>query len=330
MTPTDFKVPLGELLKQAGLISKEQIELALEDQTQYDEMKIGEILAIRGWIKPQTTDFFASQWHYLINKGKDRPLGYYLQQAGLLDESQIKAILYEQKRYLTSPKFGEIAVSKGWLAPNTIEFFIENLIPTERASLFAQKNIYELIKLYLKGKTDFPNLNLIGCSLQNITLKGINLENSNFQESDLKQINLSYSKLNSVNFAMANLERALLKNSEISNSCFYRANLQETAFDEADLRRADLRKTDLTKASFRKTNLIGADLRGAHFNNTFLNGAIYDRNTLFDDAINPHQLGMKLISVNINDFSLDRNLIEIPKQSFVSSLLYLIKKSPQQ
>jgi uncharacterized protein YjbI with pentapeptide repeats len=328
MTPTDFKIPLGELLIKAGLISEEQIKLALQDQTQYDEMKIGEILAIRGWIKPQTTDFFARQWFNLINKGKDRPLGYYFQQAGLLDETQIKIILDEQKRYLTSPKFGEIAVAKGWLSPNTIDFFLGNLLPGEKASLFTQKNIYELIKLYLKGETNFANLNLVGCSLQNVTLRGINLENSNFQEADLKQINLNQSRLVSVNFALANLENALLKNADLNNSCFYRASLKEASLDEADLQKADLRKTDLTKTSLIKANLIGANLRGAYFNETFLQGAMYDRHTLFDDFINPINLGMKLISVNINDFSTNNNLIEIAKPSMVSSLLSMIKKAP--
>ncbi len=290
-------------------------------------MKIGEILAIRGWIAPQTTDFFASKWFSLVNKGKDRPIGYYLQEAGLLDETQIKAILYEQKRYLTSPKFGEIAVAKGWLNANTIDFFLENLLPTERGSLFSQKNIYELIKLYLNGETNFTNLNLIGCSLHNVILKGINLANSNLQEADLRQINLNHARLESVNFALANLEKALVKNADISNSCFYQANLQEAIFDKSDLQGADLRKSNLTKASLMQANLIGANLRGACFNETFLNGAIYDRNTLFDDYINPSALGMKLISVNINDFSTDRNLIHVPKQSIVSSLLSIIRKS---
>ena len=50
--------PIGEKLEEAGLISKYQIEVALIDQVSYIESKFGEILALRGWLKQQTIDFF--------------------------------------------------------------------------------------------------------------------------------------------------------------------------------------------------------------------------------------------------------------------------------
>ncbi len=54
---------LGELLQLADLVSPLQIELALQEQIyQSPELKIGEILALRGWLKPETADFFAHLW----------------------------------------------------------------------------------------------------------------------------------------------------------------------------------------------------------------------------------------------------------------------------
>ena len=43
------KKPLGQLLNEAGLISAKQIEIALQEQVEIPQMKIGEILALRGW-----------------------------------------------------------------------------------------------------------------------------------------------------------------------------------------------------------------------------------------------------------------------------------------
>jgi tetratricopeptide (TPR) repeat protein len=116
---------LGEVLQQAGLISAIQIEIALRDQTQVNNMRIGEILASRGWIKQETADFFAERWPILVSQKWRQPLGQYLLEAGLLNAYQIKTILFEQtERKL---RFGELAVLKGWIEPTTINFFLEYL-----------------------------------------------------------------------------------------------------------------------------------------------------------------------------------------------------------
>ncbi|NJK49179.1 hypothetical protein HC931_14245 [Candidatus Gracilibacteria bacterium] len=52
---------MGELLEDAGLVSPAQIEIALQDQTIYADMRIGEILALRGWLKQETADFFVDK-----------------------------------------------------------------------------------------------------------------------------------------------------------------------------------------------------------------------------------------------------------------------------
>ncbi len=48
---------LGSYLLEAGLISPAQIEVVLNDQQTMQEMRFGEVLVARGWIKPETIDF---------------------------------------------------------------------------------------------------------------------------------------------------------------------------------------------------------------------------------------------------------------------------------
>jgi hypothetical protein len=121
--------PLGEILQDAGLITTPQLELALRDQIYYEDMRIGEILALRGWIKQDTADFFVQEWFRLINRRIEHPLGFYLKKAGLLTEEDIKVILIEQHKH--SLRFGDTAVKQGLLKPNTINFFLQNLFPSQ-------------------------------------------------------------------------------------------------------------------------------------------------------------------------------------------------------
>ena len=66
MAKTVVIKPLGLVLRKAGLISSAQVEIALKESLSLPKYKIGEILAIRGWIKPETADFFAEIWPYII------------------------------------------------------------------------------------------------------------------------------------------------------------------------------------------------------------------------------------------------------------------------
>ena len=74
---------LGETLREAGLVSASQIELALQDKTQYPELRIGEILAQKEIIKPETADFFACDWTKAVLEAEKYALGYYLHQAAI-------------------------------------------------------------------------------------------------------------------------------------------------------------------------------------------------------------------------------------------------------
>lgn len=135
MVGTPIVKPLGLVLQQAGLVSSEQVQIALAARGVSPQTKIGEIMAIKGWIQQQTADFFAEQWPQLIDQQLDRPLGQYLKAAGLLNDAQIDTILKIQKT--TGQKFGAIAVIKGLIAQQTIDFFLEQL---ELIALKTQKS----------------------------------------------------------------------------------------------------------------------------------------------------------------------------------------------
>lgn len=121
--------PLGEMLQEAGLITTPQLEVALRDQNYYEEMRLGEILALRGWIKQETADFFVQEWYRLTNKRIEHPIGFYFQKAGLLSEEDISKILLEQNQL--SLRFGDTAIKQGLIKPHTVNFFLQNLFPSQ-------------------------------------------------------------------------------------------------------------------------------------------------------------------------------------------------------
>ncbi|MGI0482382.1 hypothetical protein ACN4EE_16565 [Geminocystis sp. CENA526] len=118
---------LGEILEDAGLILPGQIQVALMEQTIYTDLKVGEILVLHNWITQQTADFFGEKIKILIKETQKRQLGYYFHQAGLLAEKQIQAIIEEQKKL--GVKFGSLAVLKGCIKQETLDFFLDNFVP---------------------------------------------------------------------------------------------------------------------------------------------------------------------------------------------------------
>jgi hypothetical protein len=116
---------LGEILQEAALISAAQLEVVLRDQQSY-QLPLGEILHLRGWLNQKTADFFVEQWSSLLHNSSRHPLGYYFQLASLLETEQINAILQEQKQM--GIRFGTVAVVKGWLKKETVDYFVKNLV----------------------------------------------------------------------------------------------------------------------------------------------------------------------------------------------------------
>ncbi|PZV10549.1 MAG: hypothetical protein DCF21_18185 [Leptolyngbya sp.] len=124
--------PLGEMLQRAGLLSQAQLEVVLEDQKWQPDLRIGDILELRGWVKRDAIDFFAEQWPKLAKVGRDHPIGYYFQQAGLLNAQQVDALLQEQAQ--AGLRIGALAVLHGWLSQETLDWFLRSLAPEEFAS----------------------------------------------------------------------------------------------------------------------------------------------------------------------------------------------------
>ena len=116
---------IGQNLQKANLISDAQLELALSTQSNYPELKIGSILVLRGWLKPETIDFFINQQQNLLDRQQKDPIGYYFKQAGLLNENQINLLLAEQEKI--NLRFGEVAILKGWLQRETVDYFLDAL-----------------------------------------------------------------------------------------------------------------------------------------------------------------------------------------------------------
>lgn len=120
---------LGQILREADLVSSYQIESALRTQQNYPNLRIGEILAQQGLIKPRTADFFVQDWSKIVIQPEKDALGYYLKQAEILTCAQIEVILSEQES--TGVRFGTVAVFQGFLKSTTLDFFLANLFPEE-------------------------------------------------------------------------------------------------------------------------------------------------------------------------------------------------------
>lgn len=137
--------PLGKILQEADLISPFQLESALSNQVQYPDLRIGEILAQDGLIKPETADFFVHDWLKVVMEAEKNALGYYLQQAAILNQEQIETVLAEQRS--TGVRFGTVAVFQGFIKSTTLDFFLANLFP-EEMSQSPFTNMYSSSKLF--------------------------------------------------------------------------------------------------------------------------------------------------------------------------------------
>ncbi|MCT7973527.1 WecB/TagA/CpsF family glycosyltransferase [Laspinema olomoucense] len=135
-----YKSPIGQLLKTAGLISSEQVEEILQEQAYQRHLRFGDLLARRGWVKPETVDFFAEELPQLETAHPQQPLGQYLKKAALLNDDQITRILNYQRQ--TGMKFGEIAVLKGWVKQETIDWFLETVKAEHKVRSLEDKQKY--------------------------------------------------------------------------------------------------------------------------------------------------------------------------------------------
>lgn len=181
--------PLSTILQQAGLVSEAQLKSALSN---FDSKnRLSEDLLVRcGLVTQQTVDFFAQKWSNLLHQQR-QPLGQYFKEAGLLNSKQLQAILEEQQQ--TGQPLGEIAVTKGWLKQNTVEFFVKHLY--ERPLKRSEKDRYddgaiESMRDRLLSKTQCRPYWLLSLYAQILQQGAIKADNS-FEQNELVKVGLA-------------------------------------------------------------------------------------------------------------------------------------------
>ena len=290
---------MGQLLNEAGLISAQQIEIALQEQVEIPRLKIGEIFSLRGWIKQETADFFVEQWEKLLQQPEKRPLVYYLRRAALLDEKQITFLMEQRHKNQKKVRFHQLATQHGLLKQETIDFFVKHLLVPQKlkksSSRFSIATPYKILQSYIRGETDFQRSELKKIKLNHVTLKGVNLDSSNLSGAELKQANLSNSSLRLTNLTSANLEKAVLKKVDFECACLNQVNLTDAHLEGSNFSQANLREADLRHSYLVNVCFAGADLRSAKLQGAHLQGASYSSSTVFDPEFDPTKSGMELV-----------------------------------
>ena len=201
--------PLGQILIEAGLIDISQIEQALLEQ-KHNGLEISKILVLHGWIEPEVVNFFHWRWSELISRENKKPLAYYLQEAKLLDQNQVDAILKLKKTNSKKVRFHRLAVEQGYLKQATVDFFLTHIFKINNSKSTSAIKSYEVLKSYISGNRNFQQADLSKASLVGINLKEVNLNGSNLRKADLRKTDLTGSSLVKTNLRRANLQSAHL------------------------------------------------------------------------------------------------------------------------
>ena len=291
---SNYNKPLGEILVEAGLVSLAQIEIALQEQSQ-SNLKIGEILALHGWIKQETADFFVEKWAKLVASKKKKPLIYYFKEAALLDEEQIAELLEEQQKQQEKRqkkiRFHNIAVERGSIKRITVDYFLASLFNIYSSGVFSFTRPYEILRSYTNGETDFRRAKLSSAPLIGISLKKVILDESNLKGANLTSCNLSHSSMVKVNLALANLNKAVLTEVNLEGACLNQANLRESHLEKVNFTEASLQNADLSDAYLLHTCFAAANLKGAQLPSEYPYEVYYDSQTSFDDNFDPVAAG---------------------------------------
>ena len=287
--------PLGQILIEAGLVTINQIELALQEQ-KHSGVRIGEILVLHGWIEQEIVNFFVEEWSQLIHEENKKPLAYYLQKAGLLDAEQVHTILRLQKQKSEKVRFHRLAVQQGYIKQITVDFFLTYLFKIYNPEAISVTRPYEILKSYTEGNKDFQKINLSESPLMSISLKEVNLEGSNLRKADLSKANLSHSSLIRVNLKQVNFYKAILTEVNFTKSCLTQANFQSAHLEKANFQSAILHEVNFQSAHLALVNFAGADLSNAKLPLDYPYDVYYDEHTSFDPEFEPKIMGWKRIA----------------------------------
>lgn len=127
---------IGTHLLEAGLLTSEQLDVAIAEQDLQTAARLGEVIQKRGWVKERTIQFLLD---HANNKLADNPeldacaqLGAHLVEAGLVTSAQVEQALLEQKT--SNKRLGEILVNHDWVTPQTVEYMMKHLSKPEVAT----------------------------------------------------------------------------------------------------------------------------------------------------------------------------------------------------
>jgi len=136
MAKTIIDKDLHFRLKEAGLISKAQIEIAQQDRLQHPNLELEEILTLRGWLKPKTLNFFANQIIELIKNSQTITLKEFIESAALLEPQQINNLIKLEEK--TGINFDTLLIKSQSINKATISFF-QKYLTTNSQELANQK-----------------------------------------------------------------------------------------------------------------------------------------------------------------------------------------------
>jgi len=122
---TQLRLPIGQRLVDAELISTAQLELVLKDQKAQKRLKsdyyFGEIVVLRNWLSRRTIEFFLNLAHEVTPEFRRQPLGQKLKQADLVTDIQLQRALKDQRRIQT--RIGCILFLNEVVNAATIDYF---------------------------------------------------------------------------------------------------------------------------------------------------------------------------------------------------------------
>lgn len=141
---------LGQMLQQAGLISEDQIDRALNIQKQQPQQRFGEILVRQGWLKRETIEFFAQQLREIALADEKFPLGHYFRTAALIDDDQLSELL--QQHPPTDWHLTQMAIEKGWLKQDTVSLIVSYL--DAKPTVMITGNVHRSVGSFCKRLLD--------------------------------------------------------------------------------------------------------------------------------------------------------------------------------
>jgi Pentapeptide repeats (8 copies) len=268
--------PLGAVLYQADLIPLTVVEEALKFQSKYGDRRLGDILSIWGKLSSVTIKFFAEEWPRLFHKDPNDLLGQYFKAADLLVEGQIQEILSEQKG--SSDRFGMIAVRKGWLKQNTVDFFLRHLtLEHQWREILYRDGSLDIDSILLKRSRDSwaqplsPSVISQPDTLSAIpeiwTPPSTQSQSSRSWDNSLASLvgqrpGVQPPQTDAGDNQNGSIQ--LLMEGVLVWNAWRKANLNQVPdLSKCDLKGANLRGFDLSVTDLSSANLRGADLRGA-------------------------------------------------------------------